>query len=256
MKKILLGLLVALPAMVWAQKEEGQIVYLEKINMEAEIDGEMEGMEGMEHFKAMMKEMGKSEKVLYFKGKETLYEDYDGKISNEVSGGSDGMEFQVVMVKPESKVYQNLAKKEVIRQEDFMGKKFLIKEPIEKRKWKIGKEKETILGYQCQKATLKVDTTTHTAWFTTELPLSTGPHGYGQLPGTILKMELNDGQMEITAKNVEFKTIKSGTIVPPKKGKQVTSEEYRAIVDKKTKEMQEEMGGGGGTHIEIRTEER
>ena len=41
-------------------------------------------------------------------------------------------------------------------------------------------------------------------------------------------------------------------IKAPKKGKKVSQEEFEAIVDEKTKEMEEEMGGSGGIQIKIR----
>ena len=55
-------------------------------------------------------------------------------------------------------------------------------------------QSDTILGYECQKATALFAGRTYTAWFTTEIPLPYGPYKFGGLPGLILRIQDADKQ--------------------------------------------------------------
>jgi GLPGLI family protein len=61
-------------------------------------------------------------------------------------------------------------------------------------KWKIGKEKMTICGYPCRKATCVFRGRKWEAWFTNKIPISLGPWKFCGLPGLILKV--NDDKHE------------------------------------------------------------
>lgn len=55
-------------------------------------------------------------------------------------------------------------------------------------------ETASLLGYECNKATVEFAGRTYTAWFTQELPLPFGPYKFGGLPGLILKIEDSEQQ--------------------------------------------------------------
>jgi GLPGLI family protein len=57
-------------------------------------------------------------------------------------------------------------------------------------KWVISTEQSKILGYNCTKATTQYSGRNYEAWFTSEIPISDGPHIFRGLPGLIIK--LND----------------------------------------------------------------
>ena len=80
------------------------------------------------------------------------------------------------------------------------------------------------------------------AWFTPNIPVSSGPNDFGALPGMILEISIDDGQTLIRADKVELMNLEEA-INPPKKGKKISQEDYDAMVEAKTKEMEEEMGG-------------
>ncbi len=65
--------------------------------------------------------------------------------------------------------------------------------------WEIGKEHKKILGYKCTKATTRFRGRNYTAWFADELPLSYGPMKFGGLPGIILEIEDDKGEVHFTA---------------------------------------------------------
>lgn len=59
--------------------------------------------------------------------------------------------------------------------------------------WKIIDDYKSILGYECQKARTTFTapngkTSEIVAWFTTEIPVSSGPYKYAGLPGLILEI--------------------------------------------------------------------
>jgi len=54
--------------------------------------------------------------------------------------------------------------------------------------WKIENEQQTVLGYPCQKATVRFRGRDFVAWFSQEIPIQNGPWKFGGLPGLILKL--------------------------------------------------------------------
>ena len=62
------------------------------------------------------------------------------------------------------------------------------KEPWPSMQWTLANEKQTICGYQCQKATCHWRGRDYEAWFTSAIPLKSGPWKFGGLPGLIMKI--------------------------------------------------------------------
>ena len=67
---------------------------------------------------------------------------------------------------------------------------FVYSDSIPSLEWNFSSEEtESIMGYDCRKATVDFAGRTYTAWFTPEIPLPFGPYKFGGLPGLILKIE-------------------------------------------------------------------
>jgi GLPGLI family protein len=77
------------------------------------------------------------------------------------------------------------------------------------------------------------------------IPVQAGPGDYTGLPGVILHMNINDGEREITATDVQLGEVGSSILVAPTEGKEVSQEEWSKIRKEKMKEMEEEYGGKG-----------
>ncbi|NJB36141.1 GLPGLI family protein [Croceivirga sp. JEA036] len=80
------------------------------------------------------------------------------------------------------------------------------------------------------------------AWYTPEIPVSTGPGNYWGLPGLIL--EVHDDKTVILCSKLVLNPTEKSKIEAPKKGKEVTQAEYDEIVADKMKEMSERFRGG------------
>lgn len=167
-------------------------------------------------------------------------------------------------------IYKNLKDKEMIEDVEMFSKRFLILEDMEQPKWELGTETKKIGQYTAYKATMvKVDksvdfgsifgrrgrgrgnqqkdstkskpekpeirTLAITAWYTPQIPVSSGPQSYYGLPGLIL--ELNAGRTTMLCTEVVLNPTEVVEIQKPNKGKKVNREEYNDIIKVKTDEL-------------------
>ena len=183
-------------------------------------------------------------------------------------------------------IYKNIKENRIVEELETFSKRFLIIEKMEQPNWQLGSETKKIGQYTCYKATLtredtnvdyasifrrrgrnnnaKKDSTqtkikevntpkmeTITAWYTPQIPVSTGPKNYYGLPGLIL--EINAGRTTMLCTEVVINPEEKIEIKEPKKGKQVTREEYNAIVKEKSEELREQFkarrANGGGSRF-------
>ena len=234
MKKFFfLSLFMTVSMLIFAQNTEGIVTFEEKINLHRRLTDES--------MKAMIPEFRSSNMLFYFKGEACIYKPDENEEDEEANtGGGGGMRFR----RPQGETYRDLATGNQVSTREFAGKKYLIEDTLKQRAWKIGTETKKIAGYDCTKATFK-DTAQKAdviAWFTMDLPLSAGPQTYGALPGMILEVDSNNGEMLISAKKIEFKKLKDKDIAVPTKGEKITQAEFR----KKMEEWLKANGGRGG----------
>jgi GLPGLI family protein len=83
-----------------------------------------------------------------------------------------------------------------------------------------------------------------TAWYTPQIPVSTGPGEYHGLPGLILEVTADKTVMLCT--KIIMNPQEREAIDRPEKGDIVTREEYNQIMKDKIAEMREMYGGRGG----------
>lgn len=65
-------------------------------------------------------------------------------------------------------------------------------EPAKQQLWQLHSEWQTILGYNCQRATCNWRGRVFEAWFALDIPVRLGPWIFGGLPGLILKLNDTD----------------------------------------------------------------
>jgi hypothetical protein len=125
----------------------------------------------------------------------------------------------------------------IVESREFLGRTFLIEDERPAFAWKLTGEQAEFLGYLVQKATAQQDSTTIEAWFTPQIPIPGGPAIYGGLPGMILTVSLDGGQVQYTATQVALSAVAEGVIVPPTKGEKVDRARYEQIVAEKLQEL-------------------
>ncbi len=221
----------------------GKVVYEQVVKLEIKLEGDAS------QFAHMLPKERKSKKILYFSPAATLYENDKSAAQDDVSLNSGGSNVMIRMAEPENKVFTNLEDKKQVEQREFMTRTFLIDGEV-KHTWKITGNQKMILDFPCQEATLEDGDKKITAWFTPAIPVSGGPESYGGLPGLILSVETGNQKQVTTAVSVEFEKVSKDLLKKPDKGKKVTREEFKQIVDEKMKEMGAE--GEGGRHMMIR----
>jgi len=181
----------------------GTITFTETIQLDFDLP---EGMDIPEISKSLT-----LEKTLSFKDQRSVYKDVKNNASNDQTFTSDDGSFELTfgMDENESSYHTDYKNKTTVNQTNFMGKTFII----------------------------------IVAWFTSEIPVAIGPDTYNQLPGAILMISKDDGKTEIKATHVNLEEPTEEVFELPKKGKKVTPEEFKQIVEEKTKEMAKEYGG-------------
>jgi len=161
--------------------------------------------------------------ILQFDQDQTLYTYGEQEKNNAYSWKQD--EFVLIHDRNNDKIQHQIV---------LGGKLYLVEDNVPQIKWKMLNEIREVEGFLCMKAETKdpvKDQTIH-AWFTTEIPISSGPEGYGGLPGMILMLEINDGTAIIEASKVDLETKVDFKLPKKIKGKKVTHEAYTTELDK------------------------
>lgn len=225
-----------------AQNTSGTILYTQKTNLHMNLPIEMEGMKDRipEFRESNYKLTFADNKVLYQGVKNEKAEADKGKRYNRGRRGFKGGG------RDKSKRFVDLSTNIVVATRDFMGKKFLVVGAPETYKWKVTGKSKQVGSYLCQEATWQDSTTQIVVWFTPMIPVQAGPGDYTGLPGVILHINVNDGEKEITATDIQLGVIDNSTLIAPTEGEEVTQEEWTKIREEKMKEMKKEYGGKGG----------
>lgn len=246
MKKLFLAVCL-LPAIVVAQNT-GKVTYEEKIKLIIKLDDtDAKLPEGFPKEHSSLKE-------LYFTPDASLYRNSSIKKSsaNAEHDADDAPRMIIKMDEPNDVVYSDLKNNLRTEQRDLMSRTFLIESELSRMQWKLTGNQKMILNYPCQEAVLQDTGKKVIVWFTSAIPVSTGPNGYSNLPGLILSAYIDDGKRSITATNVELNEFDKSILVKPKEGKKVTKEAFNKMVDEKRKEMMEENGGNGNGNVIIK----
>jgi len=269
MKRLLIAsaILIAIPSL--AQVKEGKIVYERTMQLQIRINDDNPA------FQNMIPKERKDKFELFFTDGKSLWQgvEDDGQ-SDETSFGDSGGGMRMVIRVPGSDdiAFHNIIESKKVDQRELGGKSYIIADSIKKLSWKVAGETKVILGHNCMKATTQrmqesfrmtmdngeakrekvMDTMNIVAWFTNEIPGSFGPDIYqGQLPGTILEIDVNNGRNTFKAIEISPK-VDIAKIKEPSKGKKVTAEEFAKEREKLMQEMMQNGGGPGGMRVNIR----
>ena len=232
MKTIVLAMMILPVSFLHAQIKEGKITYEQKVDMYRRIPADNVQIRSMiAPTKTSQFELSFAENQSVFKSKE---EEKD--IADQESNGPK------LLIRiggsPDDVTYKNFSTMKEIDEKELAGTTYLVEGELNNLTWKLEEGTKNILGFKCKKATGKtIRGSDVEAWYTEDIQVSSGPDQFGGLPGMILSLDINKGEIVYTAANLD-KKINMKDIKAPIKGKKVSMDEFMAIQKK-------EMGNGG-----------
>ncbi|GAB5565403.1 MAG: GLPGLI family protein [Winogradskyella sp.] len=252
---------------------QGQAFYMSKSKMELGRWGARMSEAQKKQIAARLKNRLEKEYILTFNKEEAVF--YEDEKLDAMSGATDswGKNFAP------GRQYKNVKTNTQIQNQEFYGKKFLVKDKLQDINWILGKETKQIGNYMCFKATasipsndlawydfswgrlrnnqanekkadsIKTDETDETeiemteveAWYSPQIPVSHGPLEYWGLPGLIL--EVSAGNTTMLCTKIVMNPKEKLEIKAPDKGKETTKAEYQVTVIEKMKEFRNNRMG-------------
>jgi GLPGLI family protein len=226
----------------------GKISFLEKRKLEIKLEGDAA------QFADQIPKEQMADKILYFNTDYSLYTAGAKKATDEdinMNQHEGGIQIRMFNGGDNDIIFCDIKDGKKTEQKEFMTRKFLVDGDLISSDWKLTGNFRMISGYNCQEAVKQVTSKKVNAWFTTLIPVSSGPSGFGGLPGMILQVDINNGKQVITATAIDPSLTDPSVLTKPKDGKRVTAEEFRKIVEEKRKEMGVE-DGQGTNHVVIK----
>lgn len=259
MKRIILmlGMLVCILAVHTVFAQQGVITYENRVNMHRNIPADRQEM------KAMVPEFRTTKMQLFFNGEESLYKPVIEDEAEQFSSGGGG--FRMSFRTPKTEIYTNSSSSIILSLQELTGKKYLITDTVKMSPWKMGTDTKDIMGYTCRMAyftqtqeitAMRVENGTPTpekrtitqeitAWYTDQIRPSLGPEQFNTLPGTVLAIDVNNGERVIVVRNIELRDLKKDELKAPDSGTKVTQAEFRKIQE----EQMEKMRANGRTFM-------
>ncbi|WP_053978511.1 GLPGLI family protein [Mangrovimonas xylaniphaga] len=278
--KLCLLFMFVMTSMANAQEFQGKAIYESKTTIDMSNFGG--GRQFTEEQKKMMaermKQMFEKTFILVFNKTESIYKEEE-KLETPGAGGPMRMMGNFTA----GPQYKNVKDAQLLQEQEFFGKQFLIKDELPKLEWKMESETKQIGQYTCFKATAvkKVDdmdfrsmrprppkdrsesqdkekakdSTSKNIMDEVEVPKEiiitawyTPQIPVNQGPGEYwglpgLILEVNADRTTILCSKIVLNPDEKETIKIPSKGKEVTREEYNDIMKKKIEEMREMYGG-------------
>jgi len=230
------GLLVTYEEAVTPQVSSSDFSRISDPQIRAAIEGRM---------KEMSKTRSRTNQLLVNNGvsvyKTGEFEQPNSKTITEITGdnsrGTIQTQSQSFNASPHT-IYKNHLDTLMLSQVNSGEKEYLIEEPLAEFKWKIGKKKKKVSGYQCIEATTKTAKGMPvTAWYTPDIPVSEGPASYFGLPGLILYVDINNGSTIYSCTSIE-QLDDLTAMNAPDTGEKISRAQYEAMVSERLERIQ------------------
>lgn len=138
-------------------------------------------------------------------------------------------------MRPEYVIYRDFAKNVQTDWMEMLGRAYQVEDSIRAPKWKVMNKIKDIQGHICMMAVTEdtIKQQSITAWFADDIPASVGPGLYFGLPGAILELEINEGDIVISATKIELRPV-GEEIQPSKKlkGRKINLSTYDTLLSK------------------------
>lgn len=219
MKKIFFGVIATVALQVTnAQVKEGKIIFEQKIDLHRRMQDEQ--------MKAMVPQFRTSKFELNFADNQSIYkpQEEEPDITENTDHGGIVMKFGGA----NNEYYKNFTTQKQVEKRELGDKDYIIEDSIHHTTWKLVDSTKIILGYTCKKATGKTERGSDVeAWYTEDIPFSSGPETFSGLPGMILQIDINKEEFVTTAISID-KSADKKELKEPAKGKKVTADEFAA----------------------------
>ncbi|MBC8051432.1 MAG: GLPGLI family protein [Sphingobacteriaceae bacterium] len=128
-------------------------------------------------------------------------------------------------------VYNDLSASTTSIRKSVFEETFLVKDSIRNIKWKITDENREIAGYSCRRANaIIMDSIYVVAFYTDQIPVSSGPETFSGLPGMILGLALPHEHVTWFATSVKDQPLDK-PLVSPTKGKVTNYKTLRSTLE-------------------------
>ena len=257
---------------VQAQEFQGQATYISKSTLDLGNWGKRLSEAQKKQVMANLKNRLEKTYILNFNKEASFFKEAD-KL-DAMSGATDswGKNFAA------GDQYKNVKTNTQIQDQEFYGKRFLVKDSLQPIEWIMGTETKQIGNYTCFKATASIPTDELTwysfswdklrssnatetadgettapeipmtdveAWYTPQIPVAHGPSEFWGLPGLIL--EVSAGDTTMLCSKLVINPEEDLKIEAPDKGKETTKKEYQeTLITKMTEFRNNRMGRGRG----------
>ena len=240
---------------------QGQAVYISKSRLELGRWGARMSEAQKKDIAIRLKNRLEKEFTLTFDKEASLF--IEEEQLDAISGATDswGKNFSA------GENYKNVKNNSQIQQQEFYGKKFLIKDVLQPIDWTLGSATKKIGNYICYKATTfiptddllwysfswsrmrkpedatksdevsetQVEVTQVEAWYTPQIPVRHGPSDYWGLPGLIL--EVSAGNTTMLCTKIVLNPNEKTEIKAPRKGDVLAKSEYQDLIQNKMLEF-------------------
>jgi len=268
--KHFIPLFIFLTSLSYSQDFQGKAVYMSKVGVDKSFLDNPRFGQYKGYMEKMLKQNTEKDYVLNFNSTESIYREIE---KLDIEDGRGGFNWMAQYIGENiGKLYKNINDKVSINETEFMGRFFLLTDPLEEQKWKMTGESKKIGKYTCYKATYEKEVEEATfsfgnfnqaqnttkkkkmkkvnvvAWFTPEIPIATGPSRYGGLPGLIL--EVSDDQTTLLCTKIVMNPTDKVKIKKPKKGKIIATSDFLVLQDEKrieAREMWQKRRASGST---------
>jgi len=182
---------------------------------------------------------------LIFTPAASIYKPQEISAAQAATGGGGGMRMMMRMPRTETFIDKSTQQRRVSM--EFMGRNILVDDTLRVDPWRMGNETMVIAGYTCFMAWYKdtVNNVEVTAWFTPKLPPFLGPDRFGTLPGTVLAVDINNGERVWVARRVDLREVLPAEIIKPSRGDIMTRQEFNRFVETQRQRMNQNAPGSG-----------
>lgn len=201
---------------------QGTIEFEKRINMYALIRAEIKKYPNESYYPRMFEEYQKNQpqfktlkSVLTFSKDQTLFKPEEVSLAQSNNYWNDYPAAQ-----QNNTILTNATAGTSISQKKVYEETYLVKDSTRKINWKITNEIKNIAGYDCRRANAVImDSIYVVAFYTEEIPVSSGPESFTGLPGMILGVALPYEHITWFATKVTDIPITDDKIKAPIKGK-------------------------------------